>query len=89
MKKFCKSLRQQAKNIIDFEKKKILLLAKEELKSHQDAELCYICGEKIFKKFSKSIHYWKVRDHCHYTGKYRGAEHSICNLQFNLPMKSL
>ena len=83
MKKFCKSLREQAKNIIDFEKKKILLLAKEELKSHQDAELCYICGEKIFKKFSKSIHYWKVRDHCHYTGKYRRAEHSICNMWKN------
>ena len=22
----------------------------------------------------------KVRDHCHYTGKYGGASHSICNL---------
>ena len=23
----------------------------------------------------------KVRDHCHYTGKYRGAAHNICNLR--------
>ena len=30
---FCTSLREQAKNIIDFEKKKMLLLTKEELKS--------------------------------------------------------
>ena len=22
----------------------------------------------------------KVRDHCHYTEKYRGAAHNICNL---------
>ena len=27
-------------------------------------------------------HYWKIRDHCHYTGKYRGAAHSICKFKF-------
>ena len=27
----------------------------------------------------------KVRDHCHYTGKYRDAALSICNLKFNVP----
>ena len=37
MKKFCESLRDYTKNIIDFEKKKMLPLTKEELKSHQDA----------------------------------------------------
>ena len=26
----------------------------------------------------------KVRDYCYYTGKYRGAAHSICNLKFNV-----
>ena len=26
----------------------------------------------------------KVRDHCHYTGKYRAAAHSICNLRFKI-----
>ena len=26
-----------------------------------------------------------VRDHCHYTGKYRGAAHSICNLRHKIP----
>ena len=34
IKKFCESLREHAKNIIDFEKKKMLPLTKEELKSH-------------------------------------------------------
>ena len=27
----------------------------------------------------------KVRDHCHYTGKYRGAAHSTCNLSYKIP----
>ena len=33
MKKFCESLREHTENIIDFEKKKMLLLTKKELKS--------------------------------------------------------
>ena len=77
MKKFCESLTEHTKNIIDFEKKKKLPLSKEELKSCQYAKVCYICGKRILKKVSKSINYQKVRDHCHYTGKYRGAAHSI------------
>ena len=29
--------------------------------------------------------YRKVRGHCHYTGKFRGAAHSICNLRYKTP----
>ena len=46
MKNFCESLREQAKNIIDFEKKNMLPLTKEELKSHQDAKNRDICGKR-------------------------------------------
>ena len=28
----------------------MILLTKEELKSHQDANVCYICGKKILRK---------------------------------------
>ena len=85
MKKFCTSLREHAKNIIDFEKKNMLPLTKEELKSHQYANVCYICEKKFVKKFATFKHYRKVRDHCHFTSKYRDAAHSICNLKFNVP----
>ena len=31
--------------------------------------------------------YHKVRDHCHYTGKFKGAAHNICNLIYRTPKK--
>ena len=83
--KDCTSLREHAKNVTDFEKKKCLPLIKEGLKSYEDAKVCYICGKRISIKLSKSINHRKVRDYCHYTGKYKGAAHSICNLKFNVP----
>ena len=29
--------------------------------------------------------HYKVRDHCHYTAKHRGAAHNICNLRYKIP----
>ena len=31
----------------------MLLLTKDELKSHQDAKVCYICGKRILQKLAK------------------------------------
>ena len=49
MKKFFESIGEHTKNIIDFEKKKMLPWTKQELKSHQHAKVYYICGKKYFK----------------------------------------
>ena len=73
MKKFCKDLKEHATRIINYEKKKIIPLTKEEKINYNDQQICYIC-KKEFDKSDKKLH--KVRDHCHYTGKYRGAAHS-------------
>ena len=43
MKKFCTSVKEHATNVINFEKKKMLLLIKQELKSYQYAKVYYIC----------------------------------------------
>ena len=29
--------------------------------------------------------YYKVRDHCNFTGKYRDAAHNICTLRYKIP----
>ena len=83
MKKFCKDLKEHATRIINYEKKKIIPLTKEEnINYYNDQQICYKC-KKEFDKSDKKHH--KVRDHCHYTGKYRGAAHNICNLRYKVP----
>ena len=82
MKKFCKDLKQQATRIINHEKKKVIPLTKEEKLNYNDQKVCYIC-KKEFDTIDKKHH--KVRDHCHYMGKYRGAAHNICNLRYKVP----
>ena len=56
-------------------------LTEQEKMSHKNANICFIC-EKAFGNDKNAI---KVRDHCHYTGKYRSAAHSVCNLQYKVP----
>ena len=55
-----------------------LSLTLEERISFEKAEVCYICKEELLAD--------KVRDHCHFTGKYRGAAHNSCNLQCRKPL---
>ena len=46
--------------------------------------ICHIC-KKRFSIDNKNNKYHEVRNHCHYTGKYRGAAHDICNLRYKTP----
>ena len=76
MKKFCTSFREHAKNIIDFEKKYVTV-NKRRIKITLRCKSMLYLWKKNFKKLSEIINYRKVRGHCHYTGKYRGAAYSI------------
>ena len=40
----------------------------------------------VIKKMKFKL-YKKVRDDCHYMGKFRGAAHSICNLNYKVPQE--
>ena len=60
-------------------------LTKIEEKMHNKQKVCYIYK----KEFSTDDQKHKVIDHCHYTGKYRGAAHDICNLKYKYQKKFL
>ena len=61
----------------------IIHLTKKEEKMHNKQKVCYIC-KKGFSTDDSNKNYFKVRDHCHYHGKYRGAAHRICNLRYKV-----
>ena len=82
MKKFWKDLREHGIKIINCEKKKMTPLTTKEKIYHNEQDICYIC-KKEFDKNNKKL--YKVRDHCHYTRKYRSAEYNICNLRYKIP----
>ena len=67
-----------------YSKPKPLYLTAQEEKDLQSATKCHICERKLFRdKETKKI--LKVRDHCHFTGEYRGAAHNECNLKCKKP----
>ena len=84
MKKFCKDLREHSTKIINYEKKKMISLTTEEKVHYNKQKVCYIC-KKEFDNNDNDKKQQKVRDHYHYTGKYRGAAHNICNLRYKVP----
>ena len=55
-------------------------------KSYKKQKVCYICENRFIIDDDNKI-YYKVKDHCHYTGNYRGAAHDICNLRYKTPKK--
>ena len=63
------------------------LFTKEEQESYKNAKPCYIFKLKFECKYWKTKKYHKFGDHWHYTGKHRGAAHSICDLKYSVPEK--
>ena len=63
----------------DFNKN--LIMSEEEEHLFQKSNICWICKKFIGNNKEK------VRDHCHVTGKFRGAAHWDCNINFQLTKK--
>ena len=85
--KLCKKLKDHAMKIINYEEKEMIPLTDEENKSYEGQESCHIykgkfCTDEDDENYKNRK---KVKDHRHYTGKFRGAAHSICNLNCKVP----
>ena len=86
MEKFVEWIKEDVKeiaNIPDVE----MIFGPDELDQFNSATKCWICKEEFDdtadeKGYKKNE---KVKDHCHYTGKFRGAAHNSCNLKYKKP----
>ena len=67
--------------IINLKLKKNKVLTIEQQESYENAKICYIWKQKSENEYLKDKKYCKVRNHCHYTGEYRGTDHSIVYLK--------
>ena len=75
---FVNMLEENVKSIYKrFDKPKKMIFGAKEREEFDGATECWICHGELGGD--------RVRDHCHLTGKYRGAAHNKCNLQYRKP----
>ena len=85
--KFFTSLFQEEKRIYECMKKfkkTPIIMTNDEIKKYCTETNCYVCGTKFDNKEPSKK---KVKDHCHITGKFRGAACNDCNLKLRLTRK--
>ncbi|XP_022809736.1 uncharacterized protein LOC111346730 [Stylophora pistillata] len=76
---FVESLEAEVQAIYNDHPPKKMIFTKSDAVEFENATCCWLCGEDFEEGKDK------VRDHCHYTGKFRGAAHNSCNLKFQRP----
>ena len=76
-KEFVKQLVSHVKDLHNKYGKKRIVWKDGERNAFEPAEVCWLCGGELSQR--------KVADHCHFTGKFRGAAHSGCNLLARKP----
>ena len=77
-KKFAESLESDLKKVNEILTTNVpVKMTDDDEMAYQQAKTCYACRLGLKED--------RVRDHCHLTGKYRGAAHSKCNLKMKTP----
>ena len=76
---FVDRLEKEVKSIYKDHPPKKMIFTKAENANYKKSESCWMCGGGFSEKD------WKVRDHNHYTGEFRGAAHNSCNIKYRRP----
>ena len=77
---FCNYIKGEARRLYHmFPELPMDPLTKKQWKKYKRSTKCHICYKPFMLRDPK------VRDHCHYTGLYRGPAHSLCNLRYKIP----
>ena len=74
---FINWLEEDVKEISNLGNEKMIFTDKDKEQFNQ-ASNCWICGKLLNLQD-------RVRDHCHFTGRYRGAAHNKCNFKYKKP----
>ena len=74
-------LEQELENIReDLKHIRPLQMTEDDWVNHEKATKCWVCNRGFWKWTPDCEHgLYKVKDHCHITGEYRGSAHSDCN----------
>ncbi len=88
---FVETLSEDFKPIYEILKNpKPMVISESEKDQHKKTKNCYACGDefgtlRVNERSKKEEKVIKCRDHCHITGKYRGAACDKCNLRMRVP----
>ncbi|KAK3772394.1 hypothetical protein RRG08_031418 [Elysia crispata] len=78
---FLRSLQEEERGIQEvLANPQKMRMTSEDWESHRTARRCHVCDKPLGGD--------SVKDHCHITGKYRGAAHNACNLKLRLSPKT-
>ena len=81
MERFLKSLQEEERKIkVTLANPQAMRMTPDDRRTHNNSTHCHVCAGPLASD--------SVRDHCHITGKYRGAAHNACNLKLRLNPKT-
>ena len=68
-----------------FENPVPMIMTPKDKQTYLNSKECHICNKSL--DWYDDENNYVVRDHCHFTGKFRGAAHNLCNIKLRISKK--